>query len=552
MTLTGILEHKDRVRLWVLMLLSLIATASSLLDPLILKFIIDDVLSSRRFHLLLPAIVFLLLAKLISLLLVYVYGMAFERLIQSVTLSLRHRLFERITFMTYQAFRRYDRGDLIRLLTTDVSNIRSLLSAAQRVFVHSARLCVILIFVASLNATVVGFLILVMPLYAFVQRRYQRTLRTQAESMAHADIGVLNFFTTRLPNYLLVKTSVQEKRELDSQDRLTRKQSELTIHYLSKVLRSLGLIGAITALTIAGLFFGGGIAVAGGAMTIGTLVALFGYTIQLFEPLSGLVSIPLGLQDAWVSSDRVKTVLSHPDQEPRGEHVRCFPLQGTIEFDRVSFAYPDQPDRLVLDDVSFRINAGETVAVIGETGGGKSSIALLLLRFYEPTAGSILFDGRPLTDYSPGYLRSRIGFMSQRNVLLPETIMENILYAAPEGGCARAEDAARKAAIHDRILRLPQGYDTMVGTDGGAFSEGEKQRLSLARVLAQDPDLFLFDEPTASLDAKTGTEVMQAVRRAAQGKTTIIVTHRPSEVPFADKVLRLEGGRANFLSRSPL
>ncbi|KAA0205850.1 ABC transporter ATP-binding protein [Candidatus Uhrbacteria bacterium] len=531
-----------RLRWAGLVALSFVMIGTGLVDPLIFKFIIDDVLTAGKIALLAPAVLVFLAAKLASLWLAYLYGVAYERFVQRILLSIRHELFERIEYKQYAFFKKRELGDLIRLLTSDVWSVRQLLASGERLFINAVRLTAILVIVAFLDWRVLFLVLLALPIYALVQRRYLHAVGHQAKGVAASDVRVLNFFTARLSNILLVKLFSQEDRESRLEKHLTTKYSELNVRYLAGVLRSMTLIGSVTVLAVAALFWFGGSAVLSGALTVGSLVALYGYTLQLFEPVSGLVSTPFTLQETRASLSRISDLLS-AKEEPAGARAAAKAMRGDIRFDHVRFRYPERPDRVVLEDVTLRIRSGERVAIVGKSGSGKSTLALLLLRLYEPAGGSILLDGRPLETYPPRVLRSRIGFVPQMHLLFPGSVEENLLYANPRASREELEQAARAAAIHERIVALPDGYRTSIGSGGGRFSEGEKQRLSIARALLRHPDIFLFDEPTSALDAHTAAQLNETLERVTRGRTTILITHQLAAFDFVDRVFLLHSGR---------
>jgi len=227
------------------------------------------------------------------------------------------------------------------------------------------------------------------------------------------------------------------------------------------------------------------------------------------------------------------------DNTGTGERIER--LEGKIEFRDVSFAY--DPANPVLEDVSFHVRPGEKTAVVGPSGVGKTTLLSLLMRFYKPSQGEVYFDGKPASDYDVRSLRQRIGYVAQSPILLSGTMMENLRYGNPDATDEQVMRACRVAGIHDFIAGLPEGYESEVGEKGVNLSEGQKQRLAIARALVKDPDILILDEPTASLDSLTEKSIFEALPRETRGKTLFVVAHRLSTVVDADRILLLNDNR---------
>ena len=254
-----------------------------------------------------------------------------------------------------------------------------------------------------------------------------------------------------------------------------------------------------------------------------------------------LAGANLQFQNALASLERVSAVLEVLPEETPGVGLAVSKLRGAVRFEQVSFDYGGQA--AVLEDVSFEVAAGEHVAIVGPSGVGKTSLVSLLLRFYRPTRGEIYFDGRSAGEYDLHALRQRIGYVSQATTLLAGTLRENLSYGAPEATLAEVEHAARVAGIHEFIASLPDGYEALVGERGVNLSEGQKQRLSIARAVLKNPDILILDEPTSALDSATEIHFLQALKPLAAGKTMFLIAHRLSTVKDVDRILVLNDRR---------
>jgi ATP-binding cassette, subfamily B, bacterial len=300
------------------------------------------------------------------------------------------------------------------------------------------------------------------------------------------------------------------------------------------------MVVSITKIVAIGV---GGLLILRGEATLGTLVAFLGYVGGLFGPVQGLSGIYKTLRTASVS---LETIFSIIDSEEKVEDapgaVEVKSIQGKIHFDKVRFSYGPSR-RPVLDGIDVRIEPGETVALVGPSGAGKTTMMNLLQRFYDPTEGVVRLDGMDLRNLKQHSLRQQIGIVIQEPLLFNDTVLNNIRYGRPEAPPSAVTDATRAANAHDFIMRLPEGYETRVGERGNLLSTGERQRLAIARALLKDPPLLILDEPTSALDAETEALVQAALTRLMTGRTAFIIAHRLSTIISADRILVLRDGR---------
>jgi len=293
------------------------------------------------------------------------------------------------------------------------------------------------------------------------------------------------------------------------------------------------------------IYLAAGLPVTAGAVSIGTLIAFTTLQNGLFRPITGLLGTSVSVISSLALFARIFEYLDLPvevDDPARPVSTDPAAVTGYVRFEGVGFTYPGA-DRPALAGIDLDVPAGSTLALVGETGSGKTTLGSLVARLYDPSAGAVRIDGTDIRDMRLADLAAIVGVVSQETYLLHTTVRENLRYAKPDATDAEIEQAARAARIHDLIASLPEGYDTMVGSRGHRFSGGEKQRIAIARTLLRDPRVLVLDEATSALDTETERAVQQAFDVLARGRTTITIAHRLSTVRDADQIVVLDHGR---------
>jgi ATP-binding cassette subfamily B protein len=301
--------------------------------------------------------------------------------------------------------------------------------------------------------------------------------------------------------------------------------------------------GVILVARVAALALGSWLALRGD-ITAGTLVAFLGYVGGVFAPVQGLSGTYRTLRTASVAMDQVFHILDTQDHlGDAPDAVEVTGLHGEVEFDNVHFAYSPERSSPLINGISLHVRPGENIALVGPSGAGKSTLMALLCRFYDPISGAVRIDGQDIRGLKQMSLRRNIGVVLQESLLFNESVRANIAYGRPEASQEQIEEAAKAAHAHEFIMRLPQGYDTVVGERGSRLSMGERQRIAIARSLLKDPPILILDEPTSALDAESEALVQEALGRLMKGRTTFAIAHRLSTVVDADRILVLKGGR---------
>jgi ATP-binding cassette, subfamily B, heavy metal transporter len=345
-----------------------------------------------------------------------------------------------------------------------------------------------------------------------------------------------------LLNYETVKYFGNEDHVAERYDQSLARVEGLTVRALTfRSLTGMVFVSILALGTGAILLLAVG-RVGAGAMTVGELVLVNTYLLQLTRPLDRLGQLYRSIKQAFVDLEQLMALLAErPEVQDAPDAVPLPEGPGAVAFERVSFAY--DPARPILEGIDFRLRPGRRLAVVGPTGAGKSTIARLLFRFYDPTAGRILVDGHDLRDVTQASLRAAIAVVPQDAVLFNDTIGYNLAFGRPDATRAEVEAAARAAELHDFVASLPDGYDTLVGERGLKLSGGEKQRVAIARAILKRPRILILDEASSALDSATEQAIQRRLRELGRGVATLVIAHRLSTVVDADEILVLDQGR---------
>jgi ATP-binding cassette subfamily B protein len=481
----------------------------------------------------------------------------------AIVLSLRSRLFQHIQSMPLAFFTRTQTGALVSRLSTDAAGVRTaftdILSNGIGNLV-SVTLIIGAMFVLSWRITLAAMVLL--PLFVFPARYFGRKLQsiTRETLDLFAAMNTLMVERFNVAGALLAKLFGRPDHE--TREFMTRAVRLSDIAVKQAVYGRLFITALLLMASVASaLAYGwGGVLVVRHALDLGTVVALVSYLARLYGPLIGLSNIQVSIMTALVSFERVFEVL---DLEPLiREKPGAVPIPAGpagISFDHVGFRYPSaaemslaslesiaipdkKPPKVVLHDVTFTVAPGQLVALVGPSGGGKTTITHLLPRLYDVQEGSVQIQGIDVRDATLESLRERIGLVTQDAHLFHDTIRGNLSYAKPEATAEQIKDALRSAQILELVESLPEGLDTLVGERGYRFSGGEKQRLAIARLLLKDPDIVILDEATAHLDSNSEGAIQQALERALTGRTSIVIAHRLSTILKADQILFVQNG----------
>jgi len=520
---------------------SMLIAAATLLafpPPLITRYLVDDVILDRQIGLLAGAILLLvgcLVAEKLARLLEDFYFARFE---QNITLDIQQDLIDRVLHFPRAFFDDRQTGYLQSRITDDVDGIRWFFSSTiVHVISNALRFVGGIVFLFFLEWRLAIAVMILLPGLVWLIRFFSGKIHILSHQAMEQKADLAGDVQESLSETSLIKAYANEEQ---TKNRLMSSfKKAFKINLEQRVISSLAglsintMPGMARIITLAvGAFW-----IIKGQWTIGSLLAFQAYLAYVFGPAQFLASSNLQFQKALAALERVAALFNIVPEENEANGHKIDRLEGEIELKNVSFGYNGYEP--VLKDVSLHIPAGERVAVVGPSGIGKTTLLSLMLRFYHPTVGEIYFDGQPASDYNIGSLRRRIGYASQKPKILSGTVLENLRYGAPDEDRESVYHAARTASIHDDIENLPHQYGTLIGPRGLNLSEGQTQRLAIARALVKNPDILILDEPTSAIDSETEKSIFDALPAMVNGKTVIVASHRLSTIKQADRILLL-------------
>src|ERR1700722_1957770 len=526
-------------RLVFVLLAGVAATVFGLLQPYISKLLIDDALLKHNLRMLLIVSGLMFGVTVLGFVLNIFSSYQYVRVSASVLFDMRLALYRHLQALSPRFWASRKLGDVVSRINNDIAEVQrvsadSLLSVLSNVvfLIGSAAIMIALsprLFLVSVAAV---------PASIWALQHYQHRLAARVRAVRERSSDIGSFLLETLLGIRLVVSARAESREVERFR--ARNQSFLDALMRMQLMSFLSgaVPGTILTLSTAALFLYGGKLVIDGSLKLGSLVAIMAYHMRLLSPVqnlmglySNLVTGGVSLSRVWELFDTRAEIVDRPGAKP------LVNVRGEIEFDRVSFGYGGDA---VLDDLSFRVAPGTICAILGPSGAGKSTLADLLVRFYDPDAGAIRIDGRDVRDLALADLRHAVLLVDQAPYLFHASVRENIAYARPEASDDEIVSAAQAASIHERILALPDGYETIIAERGQTLSAGERQRIALARALLANPKVLILDEPTSALDEANERAIADTLVRVAEGRTAILITHRASLARIAHQTIYLD------------
>ena len=530
-------------------LLSLVVIGVNLAPALLIRFLIDHVLQPQnvavtlrlqRLYTLVTAFLGLIVVRLVT----QHFRMRLLGVLSArVVFDLRRRLYRSLQRLSLSYYDREHTGHIMSRVLSDVQGIqRFLVSGVQQILLHGLTVIAIPVILLIENPFLALVALLPIPLIVLLShvfsKRFRRVFRTLRRRFSALSAQVAE----TISGIRVVKSFTQEQQEILGFEAKGREVYDAHVSGTrTRAYFKPGVVFMMTLGTIAVWLIGGRQVIAG-TLTLGVLVQFISYMNQFYNPLQVLVDLTEVFQETATSAERVFNIMDMPSEV--ADHDKAILLQdvdGRIEFRNVSFRYSDGD--WALQNITFTVEPGQMIGLVGQTGSGKSTLASLICRFYEPTRGRILLDGVDLADIQVRPLRANIGIVLQDTFLFAGTIRSNIAYGNPEASDADMIRAAKAANAHDFIMSLPDAYDTHVGERGVSLSGGERQRVAIARAILKDPAVLILDEATSAVDTATELTIQTAMDRLVKGRTTIAIAHRLSTLRNANKLLVLHKGR---------
>jgi ATP-binding cassette subfamily B protein len=509
--------------------------------PQFTRWIIDRGIVGKQENVLLWSVIALLALTLIKGVLNYYQGLFTETASQNVAFDLRNALQRKLTRLSFSFHDQSETGELLSRTVQDVERVRFLTGRATlRILEASLMLVITAVILLTMDLKLALLVLVTMPLLVIQAIRFGSRFRPLAMQVQKQLAVLTTTVEQNLRGSRVVKAYNQEEAEIE---RFTRENDRwFSLANLSARMQSINLplLFLIANLGMVAIIFYGGSQVVNGTLTIGTIIAFISYVGQLVDPVRRLGMIIPAVAIAGSASERIFDILdtvSEVHDEPGATPLAD--VHGRVRFENVSFSYGRNR---ILEDISFDIQPGRKVALLGLTGSGKTSIINLIPRFYDPTSGRILVDERDIRSVTLKSLRSQIGIVLQETTLFAATIRENIAFGKEQASEDEVIRAAKAAQAHDFILQQKDGYNTKVGERGVTLSGGQKQRIAIARALLLDPRILILDDATASVDTETEHLIQMALAELVKGRTTFIIAHRLSTVRDADLILVLDSG----------
>lgn len=535
---------------WQLAIVTALIVASSLVglaSPFLLRAVIDIALPDRNLRLLAWLVAAMVAVAAVTSAFGVIQTWISTKVGQRVMHQLRSSVFTHLQRQSIAFFTRTRTGEVQSRIQNDIGGMESVVtSTATSIAANLTTVVATAVAMVALSWRLSLISLVVFPPAIFLTRKVARMRRaiTTEQQRELADLNVT------IEEGLSVN-GVQLAKTMGAGPALVRRFTRSSARLIDLELRSqlagrwrMASLSIIFAAIPALIYLAAGLPVTAGTVSIGTLIAFTTLQNNLFRPITGLLNTGVSVISSLALFARIFEYLDLPvevDEPARPARIDLAQVTGHVRFDDVSFSYPGA-DRPALAGIDLDIPAGSTLALVGETGSGKTTLGSMVARLYDPTTGTVRIDGTDLRDMRLADLAAIVGVVSQETYLLHTTVRENLRYAKPTATDAEIEDAARAAQIHDLIASLPDGYDTMVGSRGHRFSGGEKQRIAIARTLLRDPRVLVLDEATSALDTETERAVQQAFDTLARGRTTITIAHRLSTVRNADQIIVLDHG----------
>ncbi|MBW2521159.1 MAG: lipid A export permease/ATP-binding protein MsbA [Deltaproteobacteria bacterium] len=543
-TVSRILQYVKPYKGWLVtaMVCMVIAASMAGAQAYMVKPLLDEVFFKQDRTMLLLVPLLILGIFLVKGLFSYVYNYLLAKVGQSVILNLRNTLYSHIQSLPLSFFHKKPTGELISRIISDIALIQGAVSSVIVGILKDT--CQILFLIGVIfyqDWRMASVAMLSMPLVVYPIVNFGRRHRKLSRGSQQTTAEVSNILYETITGNRIVKAFCMEKHEVD---RFAEKLDKLFVIVMRNTritAISRPLMEFLGGVGIALVVLYGGSQVLAGESTPGTFFSFITALIMIYEPMKKVSSVNNTLQQGIAAAERVFEILDvQPDVAEKTDATVLPPVRNAIEFNGVRFRYDAQTE--VLKGINLKVEVGEVLALVGSSGGGKSTLANLIPRFFDVSSGSITIDGTDIRDVTFASLRSQIGIVTQQTILFNDTVRNNIAYGSADASWEQIREAARAAHALGFIEALPQGFETVIGESGARLSGGERQRLSIARAILKNAPILILDEATSSLDTESEREVQQAIENLVQSRTTFVIAHRLSTIRKADRIIVIQDG----------
>lgn len=531
-------------------LIGIVKFAIPLFIPLLMKIVIDDIIGSevlskeemtRQLFYWLggTVLVFFIIRPPVE----YYRQYYAQYVSNKILYDIRRELYAHLQRLSLSYYSNTRAGEIISRVINDVEQTKNfVMIGLMNVWLDLATIIIAITIMLTMDIPLTLVTLLAFPFYAYSVKHFFGKLRELTRKRSQALADVQSYLHERVAGVSVIKSFALEEKEQKLFDETNANFLEKAIDHTRWNAKAFAVVNTITDVAPLLVISYAGYQVINEELSVGTMVAFIAYIDRLYNPLRRLVNASTSLTQSFASMDRVFDLMEEEyDITDKKDAIALPPIQGKIEFDQVSFSY-EKEGETILNSINLVVEPGETVAFVGMSGGGKSTIISLIPRFHDATAGTVRIDGHDLRDVQVKTLREQIGMVLQDSILFSDSVKSNILMGKPDATDEEVIAAARAANAHDFIETLPLGYETKVGERGVKLSGGQKQRIAIARVFLKNPPLLVLDEATSALDLESEALIQESLERLAADRTTLIVAHRLSTITHADKIVVIDAG----------